>query len=318
MHEADNILTCAGYMNDRHLAIGLCTHKRLELLQRCLQSLHEMQRPADIRLCIIIADNDPTGSGESVVDAFRRNTDIPVYYRVEKNRGIPFARNNIVHQALGLGITELAFLDDDEYAEPLWLVKLWDYYIHAGADVVMGHVKTAYPPHTPDWIIASGMYERRCYPTGTQFDWARTNNVLFNFTALVRVQGLLFDTSYATTGNSDDDFFRRAHKNGAIIHCVSDAVVHELLADNRMTVSYYLKRRWRIKNRTLDADSLRPVDRIARVLFEGRAFLRTLLQLVQCIPQGKEHSIPLLGNAVVHVARMCSLVGIHIKWNEYT
>ncbi len=318
MHETDCIFTCAGYMNDRHVAIGLCTCRRPEQLSGCLQSLGAMDRPENIPFCLIIADNDPAGSAESVVDTFSRDTDIPVHYRVEKNRGIPFARNNILHQALGLGITDLAFIDDDEYAEPLWFVKLWDYYSHSGADVVMGHVKTAYPPHTPDWIITSGMYERLCYPTGTQFDWARSGNVVFNFNSIVREQSLFFDTSYGTSGNSDDDFFRRAHKNGAIIHCVADAVVHELLADNRMTVSYYLKRRWRVKNRTLDADSLKPGARIARLLFEGRAFSKTLLQLVLCIPQGKEHYIPVLGNAVVHVARMCSLLGIHIKWNEYT
>jgi succinoglycan biosynthesis protein ExoM len=301
-----------------HVAIGLCTYRRPEQLQRCLQSLHEMQRPADILLCIIIADNDPTGSAESVVDTFRRVADIPVHYLVEKNRGIPFARNKILHQALGLGITELAFIDDDEYAEPLWLVKLWDYYTRSGADVVMGHVKTAYPPHTPDWIITSGMYERICYPTATQLDWARSGNVIFNFNSIVREQSLSFDTAYATSGNSDDDFFRRAHKNGAIIHCVADAVVYETLADNRMTVRYFLKRRWRVKNRTIDADSLKPGERIARLLIEGRAFSRTLLQLVRCIPQGKVRYIPVLGNAVVHVARICSLLGIHIAWNEYS
>jgi succinoglycan biosynthesis protein ExoM len=305
-------------MSTHHLCVGLCTYRRPELLQRCLQSLHAMQRPAGASLCIIIADNDPEGSAESVVDTFRRETDIPVHYRVEKNRGIPFARNNILHQGLTLGITELAFIDDDEYAEPLWLVMLWDYYIHSRADVVMGHVKTAYPPHTPEWIIASGVYGRSCYPTGTQLDWARSGNVMFNFNRIVREQNHFFDTSYSTTGNSDDDFFRRAHKKGAIIHCVADAVVYELLADNRMTVNYYLKRRWRIKNRTLDADYLRPGARIARLFSEARALSRTLLQLVRSLPQGRDHYIPVLGNAVVHVARMCSLVGIHITWNEYT
>jgi hypothetical protein len=78
MHETDYILKCAGYMNDRHCAIGLCTCRRPEQMSGCLQSLGAMDRPENIPLCLIIADNDPTGSAESVVDTFSRDTDIPV------------------------------------------------------------------------------------------------------------------------------------------------------------------------------------------------------------------------------------------------
>ena len=64
MHETDCILKCAEYMNDRHCAIGLCTCRRPEQLSGCLQSLGAMDRLETIPLCLIIADNDPTGSAE--------------------------------------------------------------------------------------------------------------------------------------------------------------------------------------------------------------------------------------------------------------
>ncbi len=302
-------------MSRNSIAIGLCTYKRPEQLQRCLRSLAGIERPAAAAVGIIIADNDPEGSAVDVVDCFRRTCDVPVYYRVEAQRGIAFARNAVLKQALELDITELAFIDDDEFADPMWLINLWDYYIHSDADVVRGYVKTIYPPGTPAWITRGGFHQAPCYETGTSFSWAGTGNVLFNVYKLAIEQGLVFDVGFGLTGGEDADFFQRAHHNGAVIRFVENAVVYEELARDRMSTLYLLKRKWRVKNKK--CPSLTPGKRITLLLTECRLMFRAVLFLLRDAGRGRHVVVGRLVEVVVRVARISALLGVHITWNEY-
>lgn len=65
-----------------------------------------------------------------------KNKTYSVYYEIEKGRGIPFARNNVLRRAKSLAITELIFIDDDETVDIDWLVNLWNYYLQNNVDVV--------------------------------------------------------------------------------------------------------------------------------------------------------------------------------------
>lgn len=301
-------------MQVQKIAIGVCTYKRPALLGKCLQSLRELMRPA-VPVCIIIADNDPAGSGGPVVEDFVRDADLYVQYCVEPQRGIPFARNAVLREALRLNITELAFIDDDEYADSMWLVSLWDYYRRSGADVVRGHVETVYPPETPDWIVAGKFHQRSRHGTGTVFTWAATNNVLFNFQKIAIEQGCRFDQAFGLSGGSDEDFFRRAHMHGAVIRYVENAIVYEPLQPERMSVAYYLKRKWRVKN-TLHVSG--PVRvRFISLREEFRSLLRALLFLMGSPHAGRHVIVKRLGDVVVPLARIAALLGIHIAWKEY-
>ena len=79
--------------------------------------LFQMLKPKGLALCIIIADNDHEGSALTVVEEFNAMTLIPIYYTVEPKKGIAFARNNVLNTAKFHGITDLAFIDDDELVE---------------------------------------------------------------------------------------------------------------------------------------------------------------------------------------------------------
>ena len=59
-------------------------------------------------------------------------------YAVEPRRGIPFGRNTAVRTAGDVDF--VAFLDDDETADPAWLVELLRVQRTTGADVVTGTV----------------------------------------------------------------------------------------------------------------------------------------------------------------------------------
>lgn len=298
------------------IAIGLCTYKRPALLETCLRSIGRLVHPENVELCIIVVDNDGKGTARHVVETFIGNSDISVYYDVEQRRGIPFARNNVLNRARQLGITALAFIDDDEYVDEKWLVNLWTYYVNSDADVVRGFVKTVYPAETPAWIIKGGFHQRRKYATGTLFTWAATNNVLFDFKKIVIEQGLLFDNRFLLTGGSDDDFFRRSYDKGSIIRFVDNAVVYEVLSPDRMSLLYFLKRKWRVKNKVF---SPTPVGgkKFQLILNESRLLFRAGFFLLVNMFNGRHVLAKGLGEIIVRVARICSLIGIHIKWNEY-
>jgi len=299
----------------RKLAIGLCTYKRPQLLRKCLESLFQMNKPEGPELCIIIADNDPEGSGRQIADELNSNNHIPIYYQIEPEKGIPFARNKVLNTAKKHGITELAFIDDDEFADVNWLSSLWYYYTSREVDVVWGWVRTIYPPQTPQWIIEGSFFQLPKNSSGQIYSTAYTNNVLFNFSKLVLEYGLYFDEDCGLVGD-DEDFFMRAVKCNAIIHYLADAVVYEILEDKRMTVAYYLKRLFYMKNNKKIFQKQNFKSRL-KILRSGFIDIpRSILSLIMSLLTMKKSRFVLgIGFLVSGSAKISGFFGIHIKWN---
>ncbi|WP_169313505.1 glycosyltransferase [Spirochaeta africana] len=298
-------------------AIGLCTCKRPHMLQQCLDSIHNLELPADHEVVVVICDNDEQGSARNIVQTFRENTDLSVYYEIESAPGIPFARNNVLQQCRRLGITELAFIDDDEQVDTQWLGNLLAYYTQSTADVVRGLVVTTYDDTTPSWISKSGIYQRADRKNGTVCKTAATNNVLFNYSRLCMELNLRFDESFGRTGGSDTDFFNRAYALGCSIHWVKNAVVYEQLEHQRTSFSYYFKRQFRKSNTATQFQNIGVVGRLAKLL----ASIVYLLLAVGTLPvnllRGNFKIIYNLGFAITAFAKLLGVCGIHPKWDEY-
>ena len=301
--------------DSKKLAIGLCTYKRPLMLKLCLQSLFRMAKPDGPELCIIIADNDPEGSAQQIVNEFNAMNLIPVHYNIEKNKGIPFARNNILNCAKVLEISDLAFIDDDEFVDANWLISLWNHYTSNQVDVVWGWVKTIYPPHTPRWIVEGRIFQLPENITGQQYHTAYTNNVLFNFNKLVIEYGLYFDEDCGLVGD-DEDFFMRSATRGAIIHYLADAVVYETLDDSRMKVAYYLKRLFYMKNNKKIFQKQEFISRL-KILRSGIIdILRSLASFTLAFLTMKKCRFVLgLGFLVSGFAKISGFFGIHLKWD---
>ena len=304
-------------MTGKNVAIGLCTYRRPEQLTRCLQSLGAMARPEHTALCVIIADNDPAGSALEIVDAFRATAAFPVYYEVEKRPGIPCARNNVLRRAAALGITDLAFIDDDEYVEPLWFVTLWGVYLSSGADVTAGYVKTLYPTGTPQWIQDGNFFQNTRHQSSALLMSAATGNVIFNFQKLAVQWNLAFDERFGLAGGSDTDFFFRAAKKGAVITWTEAAVVYELLARERMCLSYLIKNRFRKSNLKLGYAELSLPQKTRLFFGLVRKFICCVLALPFSFFRGFSAFAAVLTRAVSAFANMLALLGCRIRLNEY-
>jgi glycosyltransferase involved in cell wall biosynthesis len=120
-----------------HITVVICTRERPGALARALDSVLAQAYP-DFR--VLVVDNAPvTGATAEVVRSAARRG--PVEYLVEPKGGLSFARNTAVAAAPG---EILAWLDDDEYADPNWLAEVARALAdHPEADVVSGVIVPA-------------------------------------------------------------------------------------------------------------------------------------------------------------------------------
>ncbi len=250
------------------VAICIPTYRRLEYLGRLLASL-AMIRLDEMVVHVVVVDNDADRSAETVVAAF--STQLPdLVYDAEPERGIAAARNRLVAHAVRLGVEYLAFLDDDEWVEPDWLINFVSTALVHGADAVAGPVIPDYEPDVPPWIVEGRFFnERPSRPTGEEVRVLGMGNTLIKRAWLDRLDGP-FDRRLALTGGEDPDLWMKLFLLGLRMVWCEEATVHERISTSRATAPWLLKRQFnygitgsRIV-RTLNPSPSKYADRIAR------------------------------------------------------
>lgn len=230
-------------MLNKKVIINIATCKRPKMLEACINSIIQQDTPPSWEVFILVIDNDPTSTGKpSFIDQLE-STKISVIYTQEKKPGIPFSRNHGCATSQQFGADYLIFIDDDETAEPGWLMAFHQATLTYDADAYSGPVKYIYPPNQAKWLQNKN---ELAIPDGSIKKRASTNNVLIKAMILsAEHYGLSFDPGMAFTGGSDSDFFMRlVHAGGKIVH-VSQAIVKEVVLSNRLTIKWRLKRQFR-------------------------------------------------------------------------
>jgi len=223
--------------------ICICTYKREKLLISCLESLAKVQIPSDAEITVTVIDNDHERSAEKSVNIFRKKAPFQVYYHCENKRGIPCARNRAIDETQRLKSDYLVFIDDDEWAQPDWLVQLYTYCKSRGGDVIVsGSVISELPQETPEYIL--GLFNKKRQITGTRLTSCATNNVLVPI-GVTNLPGQRFDETNFLAGGTDTIFFYMAVQSGAVILKCAEALVHEVIPPNRVTLKWLAKRKFR-------------------------------------------------------------------------
>src|SRR3712207_291321 len=103
------------------VAICIATYLRPEGLWRVLQSLDALRFSSspepDVE--VVVIDNDPDGSAGATCERAKGATRWPIRYVHEPRRGISQVRNRAVEVTRATA-DFIAFIDDDEIAEPQW------------------------------------------------------------------------------------------------------------------------------------------------------------------------------------------------------
>jgi succinoglycan biosynthesis protein ExoM len=293
------------------IAICIVTYRRPGWLTGCLQSLSQLIIEGSTEIVIIVVDNDPEGGSRGIVEAAQARSPWSVVYEIEREQGISFARNRAVRAALGQGVDLIAFMDDDEIADPRWLVELLAVRQRFAADVVSGPVLPLYEAGVPKWAVRGRFFERPRYRTGTHLESARTGNCLLDSNLLAGVP-VPFDPAFALSGGSDTHFFRKAHRQGASIVWADKAIVHERVPQSRASVRWLLQRAYR--GGACFAVSERMEKQLANFpvrLFTGMA--RVLLGMLLLVPSlllGKAGVVRALQTAFVGAGLLSGLCGV--------
>jgi glycosyltransferase involved in cell wall biosynthesis len=226
------------------VSIVIPSYRRPELLAKALRSCLAQQGMAD-RLEIVVVDNDPPGSARPAVDAVAHASPIPVRYVLEARPGISHARNTGVATAAGRYV---AFLDDDEEAEPGWLAALLTTLRRCGADAVIGPVY----PRFPASMAVVDAYPESVYTrdarvaTGTRLTrWSSIGNALLDKERCFGAVEQPFDPRLGLSGGEDSLFLRQLLRSGGKLVWCAEAAVWETNAAEKLGHRYLLRRTFR-------------------------------------------------------------------------
>src|SRR5262249_11275079 len=132
-----------------HIAVCICTFKRIALLQSLLRRVGSQRTEGLFSTSVVVVDNDRTGSARSVVEAFAATSILPVTYCLETEQNISLARNRAV---TAVSSELLAFIDDDETPSEEWLLKLFQSQTKYQVDAVLGPVVPQFDTQPPAWV----------------------------------------------------------------------------------------------------------------------------------------------------------------------
>jgi len=270
------------------ISIIIPTYQRPDCLRRAIGSCL-VQQGVGTPYEIIVVDNNPDGSAEAEVAAVAASSAVPVRYIAEPRPGISHARNTALAAAKG---RYLAFLDDDQEAEPGWLAAHLAAIRRFDADVVFGPFQPRFPvPVERVSSLAQAKFTRdENLATGSRMP-ARSpilglpgiSNTMVDRERCI-AGPLPFDPNFGFAGGEDTLFFRELMRRGCKMIWCNEARVSETIPADRLAVRYLLRRCF--KNGQVSALTWGALDPPARgmmalVMFAG--MVQTMLFAVPAL-----------------------------------
>ena len=300
----------------KHITVCICTYKRGNLLMRLLTELEKQKTDGRFTYSAVVVDNDANRSAQQVVSDFQQTHDLDVEYHVEQEQNIALARNKAVESSRG---DFIAFIDDDEFPEKLWLLNLFTALETFQSAGVLGPVKPHFEETCPGWIIKSGLCDRKSYPTGTMMPASdtRTGNVLLTREIFDDVDNR-FDRAFGRSGGSDVHFFTDVMRKGYAFVWCDEAVVYETVVPERWKASFYLKRAARrggLSGLWMRKQPLSGRGRSFAVAFAAACIYTSLIPFAALL--GKHWCIKSLEKSAYHLAWLSGFFGhLHVPLRD--
>jgi succinoglycan biosynthesis protein ExoM len=299
------------------VAICIPTYERPGLLGELLRSL-TLLRIDGLAIRVVVVDNDARGGAAPVAKQFA--TSLPgLVYEVEPQRGISAARNHLVAVAARIGADYLAFIDDDERADPSWLANLVRAAGDHAADAVGGPVLPEYDRDVPRWVREGGFFDRPRHRTGERMLLIRTGNLLIRRAWLARLEGP-FDRRFDLTGGGDSHLLERLFRLGARMVWCDEALVYERVPASRGNARWILERRFGVgmaayqRPYLLDPTPQRRAVQAARAIRKTR---RGMVMLPPSLIRGRAATVRALGDCAMGIGGLLGLAGLsHHRYRQ--
>jgi glycosyltransferase involved in cell wall biosynthesis len=228
------------------VSICVATFQRPQGLKRLLQSLNclKFQKSEQPEIEVVIVDNHASGSAEAIINEIRVEFNWQLKYTIEQRQGISFARNQAI-ASCAPHTDFIAFIDDDETAEPSWLDELLVVQQKFNADVVWGpNLPKFVEDNVPNWVTKGRFFDPPRYPTGHLLKYAATNNVLIR-KKLLEDMNVRFEERFALTGGEDTYLFMSARRAGYKLIWADEAITYEWVPQSRTQMKWILQRGFR-------------------------------------------------------------------------
>ena len=290
-----------------HICVCICTYKRPIMLWRLLDAVSRQDTAGLFTYSVVIVDNDKNRSAEATVDKARSELGLSIKYCMEPRQNIALARNRVVADAVG---DYLAFIDDDEFPESMWLLTLFKTCREYDVDGVLGPVLRHFDEVPPRWLEKSQFYVRRVNPTGMKVDWqeARTGNVLLK-RELIGSDPSPFRPEFRA--GEDQDFFRRKIAEGRRFIWCADAAAFETVPPARW------KRKYLLRKALLRGATAGLHKNVLGVLKSLVAIPLYTLALPFALLAGQQFFMTLLVKICDHLGKLLIIVGINPIREEY-
>jgi len=229
-------------------SISICipTYKRPDGLKKLLLSIKDCDIDKTLinTLYIIIVDNDKERSAFELVSDLAENelNAFDLSYFHYPMQGLAKVRNELLKRAFERNTDYIAFIDDDEFADPVWLNQLVTTIVHNDADLVMGPVQPVFEKEIPD-SIAKWLY-RKDHNNNQRLHFIRSGNLIINASRL-RSFNIWFNPHFDKMGGEDSYFGKKMAQKGALIHWAANAVAYETTPETRTKLVWLLKRKYR-------------------------------------------------------------------------
>ena len=219
------------------ILVGVGTYNRNELLRKCLDSLVRLIFPEGCTIELAVSDNNPNKEAFCVVEEFRNNHVMPIFYEHEPIKSIAAVRNKVLEIGLREDVDYIAFLDDDEFVTEDWILNLYNCICEYSADVA-----TSYPQRVCNGKLQEIPLNIKKRKQGSIRNVCATSSVLFNTKLLKDNYNLRFDVEFGLMTGEDIDFFDRATKLGAKIVWCDKILVFAELPSERKTLIWKMDR----------------------------------------------------------------------------
>lgn len=288
-----------------HISVCICTYGRPEMLLRLLEKLVIQDTGSNrFTYSAVVADNDENHSAEQLISDFQIRSTFELTYCSQPERNIALTRNASIAHARG---DLIAFIDDDEFPQPSWLLNLLNTLESGSAAAVLGPVHPHFETPPPEWVIKGRFCERPEYPTGTPVTWdnCRTGNVLFRREAIPNGEPP-FRAEFGT-GGEDKDFFQRLAAEGHTFIWCNEAPVFESVPASRLTRKYMLQRALLRGKNSLRIGG----NRTASLLKSLIAIPSYALLLPFTLFRGQDHFMHLLIRFCDHAGKLLAFLGLN-------
>ena len=191
------------------VCLTCCTCKRPKMLEKSLNSIKELIIPQNIRVEILVVDNDSEKSAEKTVEKIKQELNIPIHYKIEIERGISNARNKALEEVLELGASHILFFDDDEILDRNCLIEHINLYQNNKDTVIStGPTINKFIDKLPSYITKHLVFKQKTSKrTGQIIDHSACGNVFFPV-SLIKDYNLRFSKEYTFMGGEDGDFYK--------------------------------------------------------------------------------------------------------------